>query len=123
LGPFQSSSQAPGFNGRLRDECLNGEIFFSLTDAREKLERWRADYNELRPHSSLDDRPPTEFAEQVQRSFALPIIDKAEPLSSQGSANAGQNPPAPDWTAVSPSDPGMRAKRLHEAPRLLAREN
>jgi putative transposase len=32
------------FNGRLRDECLNGEIFFHLTDAREKLERWRRDY-------------------------------------------------------------------------------
>jgi putative transposase len=44
------------FNGRLRDECLNGEIFFDLTDAREKLERWRRDYNEHRPHSSLDDR-------------------------------------------------------------------
>ena len=32
------------FNGRLRDECLNGEIFFHLADAREKLERWRRDY-------------------------------------------------------------------------------
>jgi putative transposase len=33
------------FNGRLRDECLNGEIFFNLTDVREKLDRWRRDYN------------------------------------------------------------------------------
>jgi len=32
------------FNGRLRDECLNGEIFFGLADARKKLERWRQDY-------------------------------------------------------------------------------
>ena len=39
------------FNGRLRDECLNGEIFFSLSDAREKLERWRCDYNQKRPHT------------------------------------------------------------------------
>ena len=33
------------FNGRLRDECLNGEVFFNLADAREKIERWRNDYN------------------------------------------------------------------------------
>jgi putative transposase len=50
------------FNGRLRDECLNGEVFFSLTDAREKLDRWRRDYNQARPHSSLADRTPEEFA-------------------------------------------------------------
>jgi ligand-binding SRPBCC domain-containing protein len=50
------------FHGRLRDECLNGEIFFDLADAREKLEHWRRDYNEHRPHSSLDDRTPAEFA-------------------------------------------------------------
>jgi putative transposase len=110
------------FNGRLRDECLNGEIFFSLADAREKLERWRADYNEQRPHSSLDDRTPAEFAQQVgQRSFALPTVDKAEPPSCQGSAHAGRNPPALDRTAVPPSDPEMRAKHLTEAPKLLAR--
>jgi transposase InsO family protein len=72
------------FNGRLRDECLNGEIFFSLADAREKLERWRTDYNERRPHSSLDDQTPAEFAKQVrQRSFALPIVDKAGPPPRQ----------------------------------------
>jgi putative transposase len=50
------------FNGRLRDECLNTEIFSSLADAREKLERWRHDYNETRPHSALADRTPGEFA-------------------------------------------------------------
>jgi putative transposase len=50
------------FNGRLRDECLNTEIFSSLADAREKLEGWRHDYNETRPHSALADRTPGEFA-------------------------------------------------------------
>ena len=52
------------FNGRLRDECLNGEIFFHLTDAREKLEKWRRDYNQHRPHTALADRTPEEFARQ-----------------------------------------------------------
>ena len=62
------------FNGRLRDECLNGEIFFDLADAREKLERWRHDYNENRPHSALGDRTPAEFASTLAvRPFALPM--------------------------------------------------
>jgi len=52
------------FNGRLRDECLNVETFFDLSDVREKLERWRQDYNRVRPHSSLGDRAPEEFAHQ-----------------------------------------------------------
>src|SRR5262249_50312207 len=40
------------FNGRLRDECLNVETLFDLTDVGEKLERWRQDYNSVRPHSA-----------------------------------------------------------------------
>jgi putative transposase len=50
------------FNGKLRDECLNVEVFFSLADARKKLALWREDYNQHRPHSALDDRTPAEFA-------------------------------------------------------------
>ena len=50
------------FNGRLRDECLNVEVFFTLADARRKLASWQHDYNHHRPHSSLDDRTPAEFA-------------------------------------------------------------
>ena len=51
------------FNGRLRDELLNTEIFFSLQEAREKLEEYRHDYNTIRPHSSLGYRPPAEYAQ------------------------------------------------------------
>ena len=50
------------FNGRLRDECLNANWFTSLTDARRKIESWRQDYNQQRPHSSLNYLPPAEFA-------------------------------------------------------------
>jgi putative transposase len=52
------------FNGRLRDECLNVEVFFTLEDVREKLARWQEDYNLLRPHSALQDQAPTSFAAQ-----------------------------------------------------------
>lgn len=50
------------FNGRLRDECLNVEVFFTLADARSKLASWQQDYNYQRPHSALADRTPAEFA-------------------------------------------------------------
>lgn len=54
------------FNGRLRDECLNVHQFLSLDDARRKIEVWRRDYNHDRPHSSLGDLTPTEFATHRQ---------------------------------------------------------
>ena len=47
------------FNGKLRDELLNGEIFYSLKEAQILTERWRREYNTIRPHSSLGYRPPT----------------------------------------------------------------
>jgi len=50
------------FNARFRAECLNEHWFLSLEDAREKVEAWRRHYNEDRPHSSLGNRTPSEFA-------------------------------------------------------------
>ena len=50
------------FNGKVREECLNEHWFVDLIDARSKIEAWREDYNEVRPHSSLGDVPPAEFA-------------------------------------------------------------
>jgi putative transposase len=55
---------AESFNGRLRDECLNANWFTSLSDGRRKIEDWRQDYNQQRPHSSLNYLPPAEFARQ-----------------------------------------------------------
>ena len=46
------------FNGKLRDELLNMEIFYTLKEAKVLIERWRRDYNTVRPHSSLGYRPP-----------------------------------------------------------------
>jgi putative transposase len=52
------------FNGSFRDECLNTNWFLSLEDAREKIEDWRREYNEWRPHSSLDNLSPAEYLEK-----------------------------------------------------------
>jgi putative transposase len=56
------------FNGKLRDECLNTELFFSVEDARQKLDHWRKDYNEQRPHSALGGMPPAVFIQRVVES-------------------------------------------------------
>ena len=54
------------FNGRLRDECLNVEQFASITDAQAKIEAWRVDYNQRRPHGPLGHLTPIEFMAQRQ---------------------------------------------------------
>ena len=46
------------FNGKLRDELLNGEIFYNLKEAKVMIEKWRQEYNTMRPHSSLNYRAP-----------------------------------------------------------------
>jgi putative transposase len=58
--PIQNA-YVESFNGRLRDECLNEEIFRDLEDAKKKIEKWRRQYNEKRPHSSLGMKTPVEF--------------------------------------------------------------
>jgi len=52
------------FNGKMRDECLNQEWFTNLQQARVSIEKWREDYNMVRPHSSLGNVPPVVWAQQ-----------------------------------------------------------
>ena len=59
----------------LRDELLDGEIFYSLKEARIVIERWRREYNEVRPHSSLGYRPPAPAARSPK-----PITLEAPPM-------------------------------------------
>lgn len=54
------------FNGKLRDELLNGELFYSLKEAKVIIEMWRKDYNTIRPHSSLSYKPPVPEAYKVK---------------------------------------------------------
>lgn len=57
-GKPQENCFVESFNGRLRDECLNSEIFLNLVDARQKLLEWQQDYNHNRPHSSRPNGGP-----------------------------------------------------------------
>ncbi len=60
------------FNGKLRDELLNGEIFCTLREAQVMIERWRHAYNTVRPHSALQYRPPTPEAIQTPSPWLTP---------------------------------------------------
>ena len=53
------------FNGKFRDEYLSMEWFRNRTDAKIVIEAWRRHYNEIRPHSSLDNLTPAEFRKQI----------------------------------------------------------
>jgi transposase InsO family protein len=53
------------FHDKLRDECLNRELFGSLREAQVILEQWRLEYNEERPHSSLGYQTPAEYAQEA----------------------------------------------------------
>ena len=57
------------FNGSFRDECLNEHWFMNLKDAQEKIEEWRIEYNQERPHSSLNDMTPVEFAQYLDKGY------------------------------------------------------
>jgi transposase InsO family protein len=61
------------FNGKLRDELLNREIFYSLTEAKVLIEHWRREYNTVRPHSSLGYRPPAPEATLSAEPCSAPL--------------------------------------------------
>ncbi len=71
------------FNSKLRDEFLNGEIFYSLKEVQVLAERWRVYYNTVRPHSSLGYRPPAPAAQQRQANTGHGKLESKErfPLS------------------------------------------
>ena len=59
------------FNATFRAECLNAHWFGTLAEAKRLIEAWRQEYNESRPHRSLSDRTPTEFASEYAASRVL----------------------------------------------------
>jgi putative transposase len=63
------------FNGKFRDECLDEQVFVSLHDAQKKIETWRLDYNSFRPHKSLRQLTPEEFAARCNRQKETEITN------------------------------------------------
>jgi putative transposase len=85
------------FNGKLRDECLNENLFINLDHARQVIEDHRQDYNDIRPHSSLGNLTPSEYARRFPRHLnpfeitfadtplAVPTLNPQPPSPSQDS--------------------------------------
>jgi putative transposase len=107
-GKPMQNGHVESFNGRFRDECLNHNWFATLADAKEKIERWRMEYNKERPHSSLAYRTPEEFAKalsELTNRMELPTPIPPEPpvaversqssTHGQGFANAAPEAGAP----------------------------
>ena len=115
------------FNSKLRDEFLNGEIFYSLKEAQILTERWRVHYNTVRPHSSLGYRPPAPMAYSLaipqpsaSRSPASPVMQTLIPTGTKHRAGHGYSP------AEKYVRRGHDAARVHHAsmrPRVFPAEN
>jgi putative transposase len=67
-GKPTDNAHIEAFTSRLRAECLNASWFLSIADARDRLEVWRREYNEERPHGALRNLTPRAFAEQAQQA-------------------------------------------------------
>ena len=86
-GKPMQNGHVESFNGRLRDECLNASWFRNLWDARRRIGQWRTEYNEQRPHSSLDYRTPAEFAGQwVKAASPSANVNTTQQATTQGQA-------------------------------------
>jgi putative transposase len=110
--PVQNS-YIESFNGRFRDECLNAHWFENMADARRKIESWRQEYNQQRPHSALAYRTPEEFARAWSPSPSATVIEQAgapvkDSLSAHKSSASLTGAPA----CSTPT--GMRAKGTAE---------
>ena len=88
------------FNGTFRNECLNENWFTGLADARRIAEAWRVDYNEVRPHSSLDDRTPGEFGGRLAATLrpSAPLQTSAPPPGGEPHSDPPklENEPIPE---------------------------
>lgn len=98
------------FNSKLRDELLNGEIFYSLAEAKIVIESWRQHYNTRRPHSSLGYKPPAQAAIVPPSNMAVkPTMHQSEagplnqgrPLRPSENASPAANCPPRDTTTSS----------------------
>ncbi|GJE01652.1 hypothetical protein GMJLKIPL_3586 [Methylobacterium isbiliense] len=77
-GKPTDNAYAEAFNARVRAECLDQAWFLDLDDARRKVEDWRVEYNEVRPHSAIGDRPPMAL---LVRPWTRPRLPPSPALS------------------------------------------
>ena len=114
--PWQNA-KGESFNDKVREECLNLEVFTSLMEAKVVVEDWRRLYNERRPHQSLGGKTPARFAQNWRENNAgvlplgdaapqaprsLPLSGRAPAATTQGSQNTSGPALTTDPAALSP---------------------
>ena len=119
------------FNGKLRDELLNGEIFYSVKEAKVLIEMWRTHYNTIRPHSSLGYRSPqavipaTATTDAVEACSAAPASSARETHRTTevecGTNRGGTSGHARRRIPRDPRGSGVRA--IHDLPVRVARDD
>lgn len=82
------------FHGKLRDECLNRELFANLAAAKILLEQWRQEYNQCRPHSSLGYKTPDEFAASCNRRLQSDSVLLPSPIADNRTSKQTTTQPA-----------------------------
>lgn len=109
-GKPADNARVESFNGRLRQECLNAHCFLSMEDASTKIEAWRRDYNESRPHSALDWIPPAEFARRCRPQPTMAMPEEPKFLLQSGTRTGTVSPhgTAHGWTGTKKSAPAAR---------------
>jgi putative transposase len=78
-GSPREQAHVESFHDKLRDECLNRELFGSLSEARVILEQWRIECNQVRPHSALGYQTPEEFAARHNPKWGVVSKDLNNP--------------------------------------------
>lgn len=106
-GKPTQNGHVESFHGRFRDECLNTSWFWNLWDTRRKISNWRIEYNQHRPHSSLNYRTPTEFA----REWALATSPSAYRNTTPPEPPQGQALRAP---AAALTRPRLRGRATYQ---------
>jgi putative transposase len=98
------------FNGRLREECLNVELFRSMGEVIGKLAAWRQDFNHRRPHSSIDYLTPLEFAARYHQRVPPSSLPRPGGARAKGDSSLAPGAPRPLWIGPEverPSDDGL----------------
>jgi len=82
-GKPNENAYIESFNGKFRDECLNEHWFVTMAHARQAIEAWRIEYNTERPHSSLDDLTPEQYAKKMIEPELLPPCGREAALRGE----------------------------------------
>ena len=109
-GSPRENEYCESFNARLKEELFNGEIFYTLREAKIVNEQWRPHYNTKRPHSALGYRPPAPESNipiETRR-----VMHQVSNRTERGGKSGGRAPAKAYWQNIEPNQPDQQARRV-----------